>query len=102
MLKSGHICWFIGWFLGPTVLSIVTNWYQNQVSHQEPSRFVRIQHILARMASTASTAQYDVEKFNGQNDFGLWKMKMRALLGNLGLDKALKAEKKLPKTLSEE
>ena len=36
-----------------------------------------------------STARYDIEKFNGQSDFGLWKMKMRALLGNLRQEDAL-------------
>ena len=53
------------------------------------------------MASIASAAWCDVEKFDGQNDFGLWKMKMRALLGNLGLEEALEAEKPMPETLIE-
>jgi len=26
------------------------------------------------------SAKYEVEKFTGQNDFGLWRLKMRALL----------------------
>lgn len=47
------------------------------------------------MISTASATRYDIEKFDEQNDFGLWKMKMRALLRNLGLEEALKGETKM-------
>ena len=54
------------------------------------------------MASIASTARYDVEKFDGQNDFGLWKMKMRASLGNFGLEEALDGKAKMLETFSEE
>ena len=36
-------------------------------------------------------ACYDTEKFNGRNDFGLWKIKMQALLSHQGLDEALEA-----------
>jgi len=53
------------------------------------------------MASTASAARYDIEKFDGQNDFGR-RLKMRALLGNLGLEEALEGGSKMPKTYSEE
>ena len=42
------------------------------------------------------------EKFDGSNDFGLWKIKMRALLGNLGLKEVLVAEKKLLENAIEE
>ena len=31
----------------------------------------------------------DAEKFAGKNDYGLWKMKMRAILIQEGLDAAL-------------
>ena len=31
-----------------------------------------------------------VEKFTGSNDFGLWRLKMRALLVHQGLETALK------------
>ena len=54
------------------------------------------------MASTASSARYDIEKFDGTNDFGLWRIKMKALLGNLGLDEALETKKKLPETITYE
>lgn len=49
------------------------------------------------MAST----KYDLEKFNGKNDFGLWRLKMRAFLVQQGLGEALKGENSLPPTLSE-
>ena len=39
------------------------------------------------MASLSSKVKMD--KFDGSDDFGLWKMKMLAHLGNLGLDLAL-------------
>jgi len=44
------------------------------------------------MALSASSSRYDIEKFNGNNDFALWKIKMQSLLGNLGLKEALKEE----------
>lgn len=36
--------------------------------------------------------KYDIEKFNGNNDFGLWRIKMRAILIQQGLMDALKGE----------
>lgn len=33
--------------------------------------------------------KYDIEKFNGRNDFGLWRIKMRAILIQQGLIDAL-------------
>ncbi|KAK0599638.1 hypothetical protein LWI29_007194 [Acer saccharum] len=49
-----------------------------------------------------STTKHEVEKFDGTNDFAVWKMKMSALLGNLGLDEALEGEDKMPSTYTEE
>ncbi|TXG71900.1 hypothetical protein EZV62_000479 [Acer yangbiense] len=40
--------------------------------------------------------KFEVEKFIGENDFGLWKMKMKAVLVKEGLDIALDGEEKLP------
>nr|BAQ19356.1 putative gag-pol polyprotein [Torenia fournieri] len=37
-------------------------------------------------------ARFEVEKFTGDNDFGLWKMKMRALLTQQGLIEVLMVE----------
>ncbi|EXB77510.1 hypothetical protein L484_015435 [Morus notabilis] len=39
-----------------------------------------------------SMMKFDIEKFDGKNDFNLWREKMMAHLGNLGLDEALKGE----------
>lgn len=36
--------------------------------------------------------KYDIEKFTGSNDFGLWRIKMRAILVQQGLLEALKGE----------
>ena len=54
------------------------------------------------MASAASAARYDIEKFDGSNDFGLWRIKMKALMGNLGLKKALVPQKPFPDTVTAE
>ncbi|XP_052177566.1 uncharacterized protein LOC127791623 [Diospyros lotus] len=45
---------------------------------------------------------HDIEKFDGQNDFALWKMKISTLLGNIGLEEALEGESKMPKTYTKE
>ncbi|GJR58943.1 hypothetical protein Tco_1501105 [Tanacetum coccineum] len=37
----------------------------------------------------SSIAKFDVEKFNGSNDFGLWRVKMRCLLIQHGWEAAL-------------
>ncbi|PKI58943.1 hypothetical protein CRG98_020689 [Punica granatum] len=49
-----------------------------------------------------SEAKFKVEKFDGSNDFGLWKIKIKALLVQNDLEGALKGERKLPATLSPE
>ena len=38
-------------------------------------------------------------KFDGKNNFNLWREKMMAHLGNLGLDEALKGETKMSPSL---
>jgi len=43
------------------------------------------------------STKYEVEKFTGQNDFGLWQLKMKALLVQQGLVEALDGEAKLKK-----
>ena len=50
------------------------------------------------MTSAAPVARYDIEKFDGTNNFGLWRIKMKALMGNLGLKEALEPQKPLPET----
>jgi len=47
------------------------------------------------------STKYEVEKFTGQNDFGLWRLKMRALLGQQGLVEALDGETKLEKMMAD-
>lgn len=46
--------------------------------------------------------KFEIEKFNGNNDFGLWRLKMHALLVQNGLHKALKGKNDLPEKLSGE
>ncbi|KAK2975768.1 hypothetical protein RJ640_014591 [Escallonia rubra] len=53
------------------------------------------------MAPNTST-KYDLEKFDGSNDFSLWKMKMRAVLIQQGLLKVLNGKQGLPDTTSDD
>lgn len=46
-------------------------------------------------------AKFDIEKFTGDNDFGLWRIKMKALPVHQGLQDALLCISKMPATLSE-
>ena len=39
-----------------------------------------------------SSHKFDLEKFNGSNDFTLWKVKMKALLVQLGCAVAVEGE----------
>ncbi|WRX12668.1 zinc finger protein [Theobroma cacao] len=48
-----------------------------------------------------SSTKYEIEKFNGRNDFSLRRVKMRALLVQQGLLKALKGKEHLPSNLSD-
>ena len=48
-----------------------------------------------------STTKYDIEKFNGRNDFGLWKMKIEAILIQQGVEKALLPDKDLLESVTE-
>lgn len=45
-------------------------------------------------------SKWDIEKFTGDNDFGLWKVKMEAVLIQQNCEKALKGEGSLPVTMS--
>ena len=55
---------------------------------------------MATKVSSATT--FEIDKFNGKNDFSLWRVKMRSLLVQQGLWKALKGKNALPTTLSDE
>nr|GFA79073.1 retrovirus-related Pol polyprotein from transposon TNT 1-94 [Tanacetum cinerariifolium] len=48
-----------------------------------------------------SSHKFDLEKFNGSNDFTLWKVKMRVLLVQQGCAVALEGEDKFPKDMKE-
>lgn len=48
------------------------------------------------------SAKYEIEKFNGRDDFSLWRVKMRAILVQQGLLKALNGKNALPEDLSDE
>jgi hypothetical protein len=39
-----------------------------------------------------ATAKFKVEKFDGQNSFSIWRIKVRALLRQQGLAKILNGE----------
>ena len=43
-------------------------------------------------ANFISTSKFDIKKFECKDDFNLWKEKIFANFGNLGLDEALKGE----------
>ena len=45
--------------------------------------------------------KFEIEKFNGSNDFTLWKVKMKALLVQQGCAAALEVKEKLPEGLKE-
>ena len=44
--------------------------------------------------------KFDIEKFSSSNDFGLWKIKMEAILIQQGCDEALKGDSNMPPTLT--
>ena len=52
--------------------------------------------------SKMSVPKFEVEKFDGSNDFSLWKLKLQALLDQQGLAMALEGKDKLPESLSTE
>jgi hypothetical protein len=39
-----------------------------------------------------SSSKFEIDKFNGTNDFGLWRIKMKALLVHQGISEALNLE----------
>jgi hypothetical protein len=48
------------------------------------------------------SSKFEVEKFNGKNNFELWKLKMWDLLVQQGLQKALVGKSKKPNNMSNE
>ena len=53
------------------------------------------------MAKTQS-ARFEIEKFNGKNNFEIWKVKMYDLLGQQGVAKALLGKAKQPYTMTDD
>ena len=49
-----------------------------------------------------ASAKYKVEKLDGRNSFSLWKVKMRAILMQQELLKAVFNNDKLPESMSED
>jgi len=47
------------------------------------------------------TMKFDVEKFNGMNDFNLWRIRLHNLLVQQGLFKVLKGIDCLPKRMDD-
>lgn len=41
---------------------------------------------------TMATAKFDLDKFNGENDFNLWRIKMKALMVHQGISAAISME----------
>lgn len=61
-----------------------------------------ISHMLCRRKSRITMlTKYNIKKFNGKNDFHLWKMKMEAIMIQQGADKALVPLNELPSTMTE-
>lgn len=46
--------------------------------------------------------RYEIEKFDGKVEFGLWKTKVKAILGQQKHTKATEDPSRLPKTLTED
>ena len=47
-----------------------------------------------------SLYKFDIESFNGLNDFTLWKLKMKMILVQQKCEEAIKGEEKLPVELT--
>ena len=48
-----------------------------------------------------SATKFEVEKFNGKENFGLWKKRVKALLVQQGLHKTLQGKKSKPASMSD-
>lgn len=54
------------------------------------------------MAGKGSSVMYDIEKFNGKNNFTLWRQRMMDILIRQGLSKVLQGKGKKPETSDED
>ena len=87
-----YFAWYSVWLIGfSRKVKLNLNWS----SHLTRT----ISHKLLWWAWKIGTAKFEVEKFTGSNDFGLWRVKMRAWLVHQGLDDALKGIWGLPASI---
>ena len=56
----------------------------------------------ARTEKMSSIAKFDIKRFDGQINFSIWKVQMRAVLTQNGLKKALDGKSKKPPTMTDE
>ena len=49
-----------------------------------------------------SSIKFEIEKFNGKNNFELWKLKMQDLLVQKGLQRALDRKRKKPLMMTDD
>jgi hypothetical protein len=54
------------------------------------------QRLFFRKMEKVQSLKFEDEKFNGKNNFQLWKLKMRDMLVQQGLQKALASKSKRP------
>jgi hypothetical protein len=54
------------------------------------------------LMAKVQSSKFEVEKFSGKNSFALWKLKMRDLLVQQGLQKALAGKTKKPTSMTDE
>lgn len=56
--------------------------------------------VAPSVGNAMSSSKFDIERFTGQNDFGLWRIKMKTILVQQGAIDALKGEQDLPELLT--
>ena len=57
---------------------------------------------MSSSGTKAKVGKYEIEKFNGKNDFSYWKLQMRSLLVAQKLHKVLDGKDKKPTTMKDE
>ena len=57
---------------------------------------------MSSSSNKGKVGKYEIEKFNGKNDFSYWKLNMRSLLVAQKLHKALDGKDKKPATMKDE
>ena len=64
----------------------------SEQTHKKPSRTEKM----------SSITRFDIKRFDGQINFNIWKVQMKAILTQNGLKKALDGKSKRPATMTEE